>query len=187
MSLLRELKREGAILRIREVWYDHARNQKFTWEGDGSLFHPDAAARGENPYYPGLPAAPEGGYRFPNPTGVWKSEARMWLGSYGGKTSCVTSEDVEALYAAGAANVDITFAAGEVGCEVTPPDDVDSRRNLISAIRSKFNPEYWEAELTAEEAELKGEDYERAQRVANAKFDEVMAQKGYGGRPWIIF
>jgi hypothetical protein len=127
-------------LEVKEVWLEADHNTRFQWGTGGRFasdeYHADAAARGENPYYPGLASAPVGGYRYANPTGVWKTEAQAWLTSNPSSRSWVTKEDVEALYAAGAVNVDITFDNSRSGLEATPPLDRDARRRILALIKT---------------------------------------------------
>ena len=89
-----------------------------------------------------------GGYRFPNPTGVWKTEARAWLDSHpSSRYPRVTREEVDALYAAGATNVDIAFNRGPSGLDVTPPVDREARRRLVELIMSRFERDWEDDEI----------------------------------------
>ncbi|MGA2663941.1 MAG: hypothetical protein ABSF83_03270 [Nitrososphaerales archaeon] len=149
LDVLDSLRRAGVQLTAKEVWLrEDGKKTKMEWKIGENFnqdeYHADAAARGENPYYPGLPAAPPGGYRFPNPTGVWKTEARAWLDSHpSSRYPRVTREEVDALYAAGATNVDIAFNRGPSGLDVTPPIDREARRRLVELIMSRFE-RHWE-------------------------------------------
>ncbi len=161
----------------------------------GDAYQPDAASRGENPYYPGLHAVPPGGYTYPNPTGVWRTEARMWLESHPGQFTCVDLDQVEALYAGGAQRVDLWFYGGRgKGCEVIPPNDVESRRKLIAAIRSFDDVEAWDIEIdfdwdreTKENSQELEREYAEAKRLANAKYDEELAQDVSDKGPWTVY
>jgi hypothetical protein len=172
LNTLEFLKREGVQLEAKQVWYyNHPERKRFEWKmGEEVVYHADAAARGENPYYPGLPAVPPGGYRWPNPTGVWKTEARDWLSSHPHTTDgYFTSEDVEALYAHGATRVDVTFHVGSLGLEVVPPADTDNRRELAGLVYSmekRLNDD-WDEELGS------GLKEERIGKISDA-------------RPWTI-
>jgi hypothetical protein len=56
LGLLEDLKRGGVELHVKEIWYDARLKRRREWPMGGEEYHTDAAARGENPYYPGLPA-----------------------------------------------------------------------------------------------------------------------------------
>lgn len=182
LKLLNLMKAKGVKLII------HEQAQYFEpWELEGNEYHSDAAARGENPYYPGLPAPPPGGYRYPNPTGVWSSEARGWLRLHPAEGPPVKAEEVEALYLAGAVSVDFIFARGKKGLEVTPPRDAESRRRLIAALRAQFELEHWEPKDFEGLDELEGDEYDRVWKAAVARLDEERAQDTSLMGPWTIF
>ncbi len=136
LGMLHELQAKGVKLEARQVWVDEDK-RVYDWDIEAEIYHSDAAARGENPYYPGLPAVPETGYRFPNPTGAWKTEAREWFRRHHGEIPRIIWTDINNLYRAGAVRVDFEYSHGVItGCEVIPPTDISSRKRLYEAMQS---------------------------------------------------
>ena len=169
--------------------------------GDGQGYHADAAGRGENPYYPGLPAVPREGYKFANPTGVWKTDALAWLRSHPEEEAPVSAEQVESLCKAGAVRAYVTFEGPRHrGLEVVPPRSIEKREELIAAIRATIpedrdpDENFWNAPVdfdwereTPENSKQLQEEFKAARRDANAKLDEEMAQNTADRSPWVVF
>ncbi len=184
VQILDMLVRDGVELQAKEVWFDPMMGKRLEWVVGENEYHADAAARGENPYYPGLPAVPPGGYRYPNPTGVWKTEARAWFDTYPSQHSSIAREDIEALYAAGALGVNVTNDRSRVGCEVIPPPDYETRMKLIALIRTRFDPEYWGGEVEHEDGESP-EESEAKEKAARVRYDEELARETYRSQ-WTV-
>ena len=168
------MEREGVELDSKEVWVDEARKVN-EWKVGGGGYDTQAAARGENPYYPGLPAAPEGGYTFPNPTGIWKADARDWLNSHPKAKHSVTPDEIESLYRAGATNIFIGFEPGShCTVELAPPNEIKARREVVrmmKAIATRTGSiNHWDDG---------GEDY--------AKLLDEMAEDPSEKGPWMIY
>ncbi len=175
VAILDLMRAEGVELTVDdETGYYKNRKDELVWQFAGNDYDAEAAARGENPYYPGLPAVPPGGYRYPNPTGVWKAEARDWLRLHPDEVSPISTEEAERLYAAGATNVDITFSRAHNGCEVTPPEDPESRKRLVEAM-------YILATETGNIGHWYGDEYDH--RAFLLELAEDLSDTG----PWMVF